>query len=654
MWREIALEARAAGAEGGSASLPLKIERAVRSGRTRARRARLSDLPLESLRVPPDMNANVALLEPEAQAAPCAEKLSEINESLRARERLLTASATASRMLLEASDVRAAIPRVLGLIGEAAHVDRVSVMETRTGPQGEPLLVVASEWTGPGVIPYLDDAAMSTCDERNFSAVCSELRAGRSVCLSKSDSAAEYASAGFEGIGTKTKAIVPIFVASEFIGVVGFDNTRQRRAVDSAELAALETAAGVIGAALHRERLVDDVRRERERAAEERAAGLATANAVIRANLERLAGQTDLHSFMGHMLLEATRQFDAASGAVIVLKDSLQQWRIVAHVRDGQLGEPPFAASVPVNGSPFTARFAELREPMYLEVARQDTELWPGVLAFHRGEGAVGTVVYPLVFGARSVGFVVLTFKRNAEDGQKSELLVALAQQATLAVQLTRLAYSAKEAAVLVERTRIGQEIHDGLAQSFTGILLQLGAVEEFPSCKKRGSELAVTLSRIRELARDGLSEARRSVMALRLDQTRRPGLEIALRQLADRSTVPGGATCTFEGGGTAPGLRPEHEHELLRIAQEAVSNAVRHAHPHTVRITMADEPAHWELAVADDGVGMQEQPDVYAREGFGLSSMRQRAGAIGGEWQIDSQPGAGTRVRVRIEKRAS
>jgi signal transduction histidine kinase len=512
---------------------------------------------------------------------------------------------------------------------------------------------VASEWTGPGVTPYLTEACAFTCDERDFSSVFAQLRAGRSVCLSPNETPGGHTTSGIEGVGTKIKAIVPIFVASEFIGVVGFDNTRQQRAIDASELAALETAAGVIGAALHRERLVDDVRRERERAAEERVAGLATANAVIRANLERLAGQTDLHSFMGHMLLEATRQFDAVSGAVIALKDSLQQWRIVAHVRDGKLGEPPFAASVPVNGSTFTARFAELREPMYLDIAREDTDTWPGVLAFFRSEGAVGTVLYPLVFGPRSVGFLVLTFKRNAQDVQKSELLVALAQQATLAVQLTRLAYSAKEAAVLMERTRIGQEIHDGLAQSFTGILMQLGAVEEFPSCKKRGSELAVTLSRIRELARDGLSEARRSVMALRLDQTRRPGLEIALRQLADRSTVPGGVTCTFEGGGIATGLRPEHEHELLRIAQEAVSNAVRHAHPHIVRITMTDEPAHWELAVADDGVGMDERPDVYAREGFGLSSMRQRAGAIGGEWHIDSQRGAGTRVSVRIEKRA-
>jgi signal transduction histidine kinase len=231
---------------------------------------------------------------------------------------------------------------------------------------------------------------------------------------------------------------------------------------------------------------------------------------------------------------------------------------------------------------------------------------------------------------------------------------VALAQQATLAVQLTRLAYSAKEAAVLMERTRIGQEIHDGLAQAFTGILLQLGAVEEFPSCRKPGSELAVTLSRIRELARYGLAEARRSVMALRLDQTRRAGLELALRQLAERSTVPGGVSCTFEGGEINTSLKPEHEHELLRIAQEAVSNAVRHARPHTVRITMVDQPEHWELAVADDGVGMEQSPELSARQGFGLASMRQRASAIGGEWQIASEPGRGTRVSVRMLKRAS
>ncbi len=140
--------------------------------------------------------------------------------------------------------------------------------------------------------------------------------------------------------------------------------------------------------------------------------------------------------------------------------------------------------------------------------------------------------------------------------------------------------------------------------------------------------------------------------MALRLDQTRRAGLHLALKQLAERSTVPGGVTCTYEGGGVATGLKPEHEHELLRICQEAVSNAVRHAKPRRVAITMTDEPTHWILAIADDGVGMQQKPDYYAREGFGLTSMRQRAGAIGGDWQIESQPSVGTRVRVRVPKR--
>jgi signal transduction histidine kinase len=598
------------------------------------------------------MNATLARLEPAAFGSPqCAEEITQINESLQRREGLLGASAKASRLLLEAPDVRAVIPKVLELIGDAARVDRTNLMLTKAGPNGEPLLAVVSEWVADGVVPYLDDEAMSSCDERNFSAVCTELRSGRSVCLSKSDSASEYGG-GFEGIGTKTKAIVPIFLAGEFIGVVSFDNTKQRRAIDTSELAALETAAGVIGAALHRERLVDDVRRERERAAEERVTELAKANQVIRGNLERLASEPDLGSFMGHMLLEAARQFDATSGAVVVSKDSLQEWRVIAHVRDGQVEPPPFATSVPFAGSAFTETFSNQQGPVYIDVQKETLDIWPGALAFHRREGYVGVVVYPLVFGGRNVGFFILSFRRNAADVSRSELLVALTQQATLAVQLTRLAYSAKEAAVLVERTRIGQEIHDGLAQSFTGILMQLGAAEDFPPCKRKNSDLNTVLSRIRDLARDGLSEARRSVMALRLDQTRRAGLENALRKLAERSTVPGGVTSTFLGGGFETGLKPEHEHELLRISQEAVSNAVRHGKPKTVNISMTDRDSHWELAVVDDGVGMELPPEQYASEGFGLSSMRQRAGAIGGEWQIDSRPSTGTRVSVRIAKR--
>src|ERR1700739_1072074 len=250
------------------------------------------------------MSAEIVQLQPHAGSAPGAETLTRINESLQARERLLTASARASRQLLEAPDVRAAIPGVLGLIGEAARVDGVNLMQTRTGPNGERLLVVTSEWTVEGVTPSLIGSTPCICDERNIAAVCAELRAGRTVCFTKGESLPNTAFSAIEGIGTQSKAIVPIFVGGEFIGVVGFENTRQPRAIETSELAALETAAGVIAAALHRERRVDDVRREREHAAEERVAELAKANAVIRGNLERLAGETDPHSFIGPMLLQ--------------------------------------------------------------------------------------------------------------------------------------------------------------------------------------------------------------------------------------------------------------------------------------------------------------------------------------------------------------
>jgi two-component system NarL family sensor kinase len=199
---------------------------------------------------------------------------------------------------------------------------------------------------------------------------------------------------------------------------------------------------------------------------------------------------------------------------------------------------------------------------------------------------------------------------------------------------MKRLLHSAHQAAVLAERNRMGREIHDGLAQAFTGILMQLGAAEE----QAEGSPLATVLVRVGDIAREGLTEARRSVLALRPDEQPRPGgLELALRQLAERSTVAGRIASSFHGGG-ATGLPPEHEHALLRIAQEAVINAVRHAEPDNIEIHLTSS-------------GMQQLPELYARQGFGLTNMRERAEGLGGRWELQSEPGAGTRVSVRIPR---
>jgi signal transduction histidine kinase len=258
----------------------------------------------------------------------------------------------------------------------------------------------------------------------------------------------------------------------------------------------------------------------------------------------------------------------------------------------------------------------------------------------------------PLIFGdGASKGCIGLVFRQSeALNAERAELALAIAHQVTLCIGLKKLGMAAKNAAVLAERNRIGQEIHDGLAQGFTGILMQLGAAEEAMHECTRSSPLPAILGRIRDLAKEGLAEARRSVMALRPDQTRRVGLELALRQLAERSTLQDRVVCSFEGG-MSDGLAPERQHELLRIATEAVSNAMRHAHPATVRIVLQEETSLWRLTVIDDGRGMTLMPELYASQGYGLNNMRERAGAIGGEFLIESRPGEGTRVTVSLPR---
>jgi len=576
-----------------------------------------------------------------------------VNESLRRRESLLAATAKVSRLLLEAPSAMQVMHDVLRLLGEAAEVDRTALALSEIGPKGERWLVIKSEWVAEGVKGQGCDTGRMAWNERKSDCFCMQLQSGQSVYVCR-ERTPEPDGVSIASDRAKSSVIVPILVDGEYAGAIGFDDCHRARQFDPAVVSALEIAAGLIGAALHRERLVETVRRERELAAEERAAQLARANAMLRANLEQLASEPDLRNFMGRLLFEAARHVDAAQGLLIMLDDHKQEWRIVANVRDGKLEEPKFPCAVPQSVGAIRELTGLSREPVHIVLDRIESLPWPGALEHHRAEGHKSMYVLPLVFGEQQVGFLVLSFRHeNPPISERAEMLITLAQQATLAIGLKRLGASAKNAAVLAERNRIGQEIHDGLAQAFTGILMQLGAVEGMDAFKE-GSPLAPVLARIRDLARDGLAEARRSVMALRPDQTRRAGLELALRQLAERSTIPGRVTCVYEGTAVPTGLPPEHEHELLRIATEAVSNAVRHAQPATVRIALLEESTHWILDVVDDGCGMEQRLELYAQQGFGLTSMRERAAAIGGKWQIDSRPGEGTRVRVRVPKRAA
>jgi signal transduction histidine kinase len=463
---------------------------------------------------------------------------------------------------------------------------------------------------------------------------------------------------GYDGVSitsdkARTSAIVPIIVEGDYVGAIGFDDWQRVREFDSSIVSALEIAAGLVGAALHRERLLETVRVERERAAEERVTQLGRANTLLRENLVRLARDPEPHDFVSNILLDAIRQMDAAAAYAIGFDPAANQWRCFVHVENGVAGTPPFQATATPQETRIVEVLKEFKEPVFYALEPLDKLLWPGFAEWHAREGHKSAYLLPLTFGdGASKGCIGLVFRQGeALNAERAELALAIAHQVTLCIGLKKLGMAAKNAAVLAERNRIGQEIHDGLAQGFTGILMQLGAAEEAMHECARNSPLPAILARIRDLAKDGLAEARRSVMALRPEQTRRVGLELALKQLAERSTVDGRIVCSFEGALTGDGLAPERQHELLRIAQEAVSNAVRHARPGNVRILLEEEAVLWRLSVIDDGRGMTLMPELYASQGYGLNNMRERAGAIGGTFSVESKPGEGTRVIVSLPR---
>jgi len=582
------------------------------------------------------------------------------HQYLQQRERLLSASAQASRLLLESPDTMKAMPEVLKLLGEAAEVDRTALAFAETGPNGEKWLNIKAEW--------IDERLAGMCsggcededepwNEPRSDQFCTMLQAGKSVVFCP-DAARHFDGASISSDKARTSAIVPILVDGEYVGAIGFDDWQRVREFDSAIISALEIAAGLVGAALHRERLVETMRRERELAAESRLAQLSHANTALRANLVRLAGNPDTGDFISKMLLDATRQLDAAAAYVAGFDAAADQWRVFVHVENGAISPPPFQVTVSNTETRIAELLDQFGEPAFYELDPLDRLVWPGMADWHAREGHKCAYLLPLVFGesaVRSVGFIAIVFRqREALNSERAEVAMAIAHQATLAIGLKKLGMAAKEAAVLGERNRIGQEIHDGLAQGFTGILMQLGAAEEAMHECARNSPLPEILTRIRDLAKQGLTDARRSVGALRPETSRRVGLEIALRQLAERSTVQGRALCSFEGAMTGDGLAPERQHELLRITTEAVSNALRHAHPTNVRIVLLEEETQWTLSVIDDGRGMTLMPELYAQQGYGLNNMRERASAIGGSFEIVSAPDQGTRIVVRLPRPAA
>jgi signal transduction histidine kinase len=270
--------------------------------------------------------------------------------------------------------------------------------------------------------------------------------------------------------------------------------------------------------------------------------------------------------------------------------------------------------------------------------------------------------------------FVVVGQRSEQQSEHRQRMLVQLAEanrrlEETMAENAglhAQLLTQARESGVLEERQRMAREIHDTLAQGLTGIITQLEAVRQ---SGPDGNGWERRVDNAAELARESLTEARRSVQAMRPEAlVANPRLPEALAAVAGQWSAVNGVAAMVTTDGDPVALHPEIEVTLLRVAQEALANAGKHASASRVGITLSYMADVVTLDVRDDGVGFRpagqdgRPPDGTADEagagdgerdgrsgGFGLTGMRQRVQRVAGTLAIESEPGAGTAVSASV-----
>jgi signal transduction histidine kinase len=393
---------------------------------------------------------------------------------------------------------------------------------------------------------------------------------------------------------------------------------------------------------------------ERERAAEALRASEKLARGQVEAlkrALDALATESDPDRLLGHILCTITEQFGAHSTGIWRRDETSGMIGFESAFEEGKL--------VPKTDASFAGM--DLRLPM--------EEFQPWTEVFRTGKasviedirtaktfplrdrltplGIITVLLVPMFVTGRLEGAIGIRFtQKRAFRAEEIELAQALASQAMLAMQLSSLHAQNRQTAVMEERTRMARDIHDTLAQGFTGVIMQLEATKG-AIAQNNLAEATDRVERAGDLARVGLGEARRSVMALRPRSLQDTTLCLALDDLLKRMTNGSGLQAEFHLEGNEPVMPADWEEGLLRIAQESLTNTIKHGKAKAFRATLTIAPNEIQFRLVDDGVGF----DLHAEhEGFGLVGMKERVDQIGGQFILRSMPGQGTEIQIILK----
>jgi signal transduction histidine kinase len=531
------------------------------------------------------------------------------NQVLRGRDRLLEASAKAANVLLTVANFDEAIMTAFEIIGKGMGCDRLNMLENSFDP-ASPL---------PIRFNYIYEWAMP-----DFVRSSAQLKAAAILANQLDAQFVENYFLNGDGFGglldvwpeplrnsptadqVQSAYSVPIRVNGQWWGVLSFHYCRAAIEISPAEVSVLMTISDCIGSAIQRDR----TQKILLQAEQSRVAELVKANTALKQSLDILAADSDLDRFIGNTLKLIAQQFDSQLIEYWVYPQPEGQGYIHLTYWEGQL------------------------------LSASNTSI-----SHASASGMVPFLDIPLSIGDTNIGVLAIYLSAHRTfSGQTVELAHALAQQLTLAVELSRLAEEAQQAALLQERTRMAREIHDTLAQAFGGILMQLQAATYFAPTQPEQAQ--THLLNAQALAQEGLTEARRSVWNLYLDAAEYEDLARAIAKFIEQTPSSQSVSINLTIDGTPYRLHPDLGLNLLRIAQESITNALRHARAQSIQIYLSYSLRTLQLSIRDDGCGFEPQSPT---RGFGLLGMQQRAARIGATWHLTSQPEQGTTITVTL-----
>ena len=415
---------------------------------------------------------------------------------------------------------------------------------------------------------------------------------------------------------------------------------RDSRSPTSEDLELIEVATHLVRVAIERDRAEQALRASEQ---------LARSHVdVMMRSLDVLATEAAPEKFIGEML-RTIGQHLRAHRVLLWLRnqrdDSLRLHLIIEN--DQQVAHDPHHPFVrnphAWRNSAFIQEMLFTKSPAVCDDIAHDSRLNPEIREYLTRKGAKRFMTVPMFVTGEIRGFIGIQHRQQcAYRADQIELAQALAHHVMMAAHGQDLIEQQREAAILKERTRMARDIHDTLAQGFTGVIVQMEAAEE--ALLEEDSEHAIGhVHRARELARESLREARRSVHALRPQALEKAPFADALEAII-KNTAAGTALRTeFRITGKPRELARLVEENLLHIGQEALTNSLKHAHATKFQARLSFNPDAVSLELQDNGDGFNVGNANGG--GFGLIGMKERAEQIGATVDVSSKPGAGTSI---------